>query len=96
MEIIKELHEEGITVILITHFMEEAAMADRVIIMDSGQVKLDGTPQEVFSHGKELKEMSLGVPMAVELAMRLRDDGIDVPADVIDTEKMVEFICQYR
>lgn len=96
MEIIKELHEEGITVILITHFMEEAAMADRVIIMDSGQVKLDGTPQEVFSHGKELKEMSLGVPMAVELAMRLRDDGIDVLADVIDTEKMVEFICQYR
>lgn len=96
MRIIKGLHEEGITVILITHFMEEAAMADRVIIMDGGEVKLDGTPSEVFDNAHELHEMNLGVPLAVDLAQRLRKKGIDVPQDVIDTDKMVEFICRYR
>ncbi len=96
MNIIQELHEEGITVVLITHFMEEAALADRVIIMDDGVMRLDGTPEEVFAHSEELKEMNLDVPLAVELADRLRRRGVNVPADIITVEKMVEYLCQYK
>lgn len=96
MDIIQELNGEGITVILITHFMEEAALADRVVIMDNGVIKLDGKPEEVFMHIDELRNINLDVPLAVELADRLRKRGIDVPADIISTEKMVEFLCQYK
>ncbi len=96
MSIIKKLHAEGITILLITHFMQEAAMADRVIIMDEGKIKLDGTPQEVFDHPKELDEMNLSVPLVVKLAQSMRQKGVDVPKDVIDTEKMVKYLCQYK
>lgn len=96
MNIIQELNGEGITVVLITHFMEEAALADRVVIMDNGVVKLDGKPEEVFKHIDQLREINLDVPLAVELADRLRKKGIEVPADIIDTEKMVQFLCQYK
>ena len=96
MAIIKELNGEGITVILITHFMEEAVNADRVIIMHEGEVFLDGTPSEVFARGERVKSVNLDVPLAVELAARLRQRGIDVPADIIGTEEMVEYLCQYK
>lgn len=96
MTIIKQLNEEGITVILITHFMEEAAEADRIIIMDQGEVRLDGKPSEVFMHGDELQEMNLDIPMPVRLADRLRARGIDVPANIINMEEMVEYLCQYK
>jgi energy-coupling factor transport system ATP-binding protein len=76
--------------------MEEAALADRVIIMDDGVMRLDGTPEEVFAHSEELKEMNLDVPLAVELADRLRRRGVNVPADIITVEKMVEYLCQYK
>ena len=96
MAIIKELNGEGITVILITHFMEEAVNADRVIIMHEGEVFLDGTPSEVFAGGEKVKSVNLDVPLAVELAARLRQRGIEVPADIIGTEEMVEYLCQYK
>lgn len=96
MAIIKELNGEGITVILITHFMEEAVNADRVIIMHEGEVFLDGTPSEVFARGEKVKSVNLDVPLAVELAARLRKRGIEVPADIIGTEEMVEYLCQYK
>ena len=96
MKIIHELHQDGITVILITHFMEEAAEADRVIVMHEGKVFLDGTPAEVFSQGQRIKEVNLDIPLAVEIGDRLRAKGVNVPADIISTEEMVDFICQYR
>lgn len=97
MEIIEKLHNEGITIILITHFMEEAARADRVIIMNKGKAVLDGKPSEVFAHVDELKSMSLDVPFAVELSQRLRKRGIDIPEGIISTEEMVEYIlCKYK
>ena len=96
LAIIKELNGEGITVILITHFMEEAVNADRVIIMHEGEVFLDGTPSEVFARGEKVKSVNLDVPLAVELAARLRQRGIEVPADIIGTEEMVEYLCQYK
>ena len=94
MAIIDELHEEGITVVLITHFMEETVNADRLIIMNEGKVLLDGAPEEVFSHRDLIQSVNLDVPLMAELAARLREQGVDVPENIITEEKMVEFICQ--
>lgn len=96
MGIIKELHEEGITVVLITHFMEEAAQADRIIIMDQGEIALQGRPQEVFRQREQIREMNLDVPLPVELSCRLRKRGIQIPETIITMEEMVEFLCQYK
>ena len=96
MSIIEELHAEGITVILITHFMDEAVRADRVIIMHEGHILLDGTPQEVFEQEELIRSVNLDVPLMVEMGAKLRKAGIDVPRDIITEEKMVEFICQYE
>ena len=96
MAIIDELHREGITVVLITHFMEEAVKADRIIIMDDAQVLLDGTPEEVFAQEETLREANLEIPMAAMLAHKLRKRGIKVPEDVITVERLVEYVCQYK
>lgn len=96
MEIVKELHDEGITVICITHFMDEAVKADRIIVLEEGRILLDGTPQEVFSQEEALKDANLELPLAVELAGRLRKRGIEVPKDIINVEGLVDYLCQYR
>lgn len=96
MAIIDELHREGITVVLITHFMEEAVRADRVIIMNEGKILLDGTPAEVFSQGALIKSVNLDVPPIVELADELRAVGISVPDEIITEEEMVAYVCQYE
>ncbi|NLY70168.1 MAG: energy-coupling factor transporter ATPase [Clostridiales bacterium] len=96
MEIIEKLNREGITIILITHFMDEAARADRVIIMDRGKVMMDGTPAEVFSRQDEVRAMNLDVPFVVELAGRLRKRGIPIPESIINEEEMVDYLCQYK
>ena len=92
MEIIKELNKEGITVVLITHFMEEAVQADRIIILNKGVIMLDGTPEEVFSHVDEIRGASLEVPMAVEIAEDLRKRGIPVPLNVVTADMLKEYI----
>lgn len=96
MSIIKGLHEEGITVVLITHFMEEAAEAERIVIMDQGKIALDGAPREVFARADEIRAMNLDVPLTIELCHRLRKRGIEVPENIINMEEMVEFLCQYK
>lgn len=96
MAIIDELHREGITVVLITHFMEEAVRADRVMIMHEGKILLDGTPAEVFSQGALIKSVNLDVPPIVELADELRALGISVPDEIITEEEMVAYVCQYE
>ena len=96
MAIIDELHREGITVVLITHFMEEAVRADRVMIMHEGKILLDGTPAEVFSQGALIKSVNLDVPPIVELADELRAVGISVPDEIITEEEMVAYVCQYE
>ena len=96
MEIIEKLNREGITIILITHYMDEAARADRVIIMDRGKVMMDGTPAEVFSRQDEVRAMNLDVPFVVELAGRLRKRGIPIPESIINEEEMVDYLCQYK
>lgn len=94
LSVIKKLNGKGITTLLITHFMEEAAQADKIIVMNDGKVKMEGTPREIFKRAAELKQMNLGVPPAVELAMKLRERDIDVPEDVLTEEDMVRFLCQ--
>ena len=96
LKIIKKLNDEGITTILITHFMDEAVQADRVIIMNDGEIILDGSPMEVFSQAEKIMKVNLEVPIAVELAGRLRKRGIKIPGNVVTVEDMVNFICQYK
>lgn len=88
--------EEKITVVLITHFMEEAVDADRVVVMENGKSIIEGTPREVFSKVKEIKELGLDVPEMTELAYELRKNGINVPGDVLTIEEMVDALCQLK
>ena len=91
IETIQRLNrEKGMTIVLITHYMDEAALADRVVVMDGGKVILDGTPMEVFGHVAELKSVGLDVPQPTELATLLKDDGVDIDTDVLDVDQCVE------
>lgn len=82
--------EQGMTVIWITHFMEEAAVADRVVVLDKGKIALDGTPAEVFSQVQKVKALGLDVPPMAELAMRLRADGLSLPDGILTVADMVK------
>ena len=79
--------ERGITVILITHYMDEAVKADRVVVMDKGKIVLDGEPKNVFRHIEKLKQLGLDVPQATELAYRLRKAGFPIADDILDEEE---------
>ncbi len=94
METIRQLNKEGITVIIITHFMEEAVQAGRVVVVNHGEVKMDGTPRDVFKHVEELKQMGLDVPAAAEIAYKLRKKGIPLPDDIITKEELGDALCQ--
>ena len=90
---IEKLHREmGITVVLITHHMDEAILADRVVVMNEGRVAMDGTPTEVFTRVEELEEMGLTVPDTVQLLHRLRAAGYDVPLAALDVESCADAV----
>ncbi len=86
--------EQGITVVLITHHMAEAERADRVIVMNDGEVAMDGTPRQVFSQVERLHELGLAAPDTVELLYRLRQDGIDVPLESLTVDECADTICR--
>ena len=93
MDTVKRLNrEQGVTIVLITHYMEEAAQADRIAIIDGGEVLMDGTPKSIFSQVETMKHLGLDVPQVTELAWRLRKDGFDIPADIITEEECVQAI----
>lgn len=94
IRIIKDLNKEGITTILITHFMEEAAVADRILIIDRGKAVMDGAPKEIFSQKEKLKELGLDIPMAVRMAGRLRAQGIDVPEELVAESDLIDFLSE--
>ena len=96
MKIIEELHDSGKTVILITHFMEEAAKADRIVVLRDGRVDADGTPREIFSMSARLHDMKLELPFAVELARRLREDGLKLPGDILSEDELAEALCSLK
>jgi energy-coupling factor transport system ATP-binding protein len=81
---------EGITVILITHYMEEIIHADRVFVMDSGKIAMDGTPREIFSQVDKLKSLRLDVPQVTLLAHELRKSGLDIPEGILTTQELIE------
>ena len=88
---VRELNQkEGITVLLITHYMEEVIHADRVIVMDEGKIVMDGTPREIFSRVEELKGYRLDVPQVTELAYELRRGGADMPEGILSLEEFVD------
>ncbi len=90
---IKKLNrEKGITIVLITHFMEEAVDADRVIVMDDGKIIADSTPKDIFSNIKLLKEVGLDVPQTTELLYRLKQGGMNITTDVISIEESAQKI----
>jgi cobalt import ATP-binding protein cbiO 2 len=87
---------EGVTVVLITHYMEEVIGADRLIVMDDGKVIMDGTPREVFARVEELKRLRLDVPQATELAYELKQRGVSLPDSVLTMEELAEAILPLR
>ena len=95
-EVIHVLHElnkkEGVTIILITHYMEEVIDADHVFVMDNGKVVMEGTPRQIFSQVDKLKELRLDVPQVTELAYELKKEGLPVKDGVIRNEELVEEI----
>lgn len=85
-----KLNERGRTIVLITHFMDEAILADRVIVLNEGEIVMQGKPREVFSEFETIKSNGLDVPQVTELAYRLNQDGFDIPKDILSVEEMVE------
>ncbi|HJC15265.1 MAG TPA: energy-coupling factor transporter ATPase [Candidatus Fusicatenibacter intestinigallinarum] len=95
LKAVRELNEkEGVTVILITHYMEEVVFADKVFVMDQGHIVMQGTPREVFSRVEELKELRLDVPQVTLLAYELKQAGVDLPDGILTIEELVDALCQ--
>ena len=91
IETLRELNrEKKVTVILITHYMDEVVHADKVYVMDDGKIVLSGTPREVFSQVEYLKQLRLDVPQVTELAYELRQSGVDVPEGILTIEELVQ------
>lgn len=94
MATIKHLNEdEGITVILITHFMEEAVQADRILVMDYGHIIMDDVPKKIFTRINDIKQAGLDIPAMTELAINLRAHGLNIPPDILTVEEMAEALC---
>ncbi len=91
MRTIRQLQEEfGITIVLITHYMDEAARADRVVVMDDGRIALDGTPKEVFRHVGLLKRIGLDVPQTTDLVHQLVAAGLELPDDILSEQECID------
>lgn len=93
MRVCKELHQMGMTIVMITHFMEEASQADRVIVLEQGSVVLDGSPEEILTNDEKLRSLNLAVPFATQLSRLLQDRGVVLPTQ-IDRDKLKEELCQ--
>lgn len=87
---------EDVTVILITHYMEEVIYADKVVVMDDGKIVMQGTPREIFSQVETLKKYRLDVPQVTLLAHELKKAGLDLPAGILSIEELVEHLCQLK
>lgn len=97
-EVLEAVHqlnrEEKVTVVLITHYMEEVIHADHVYVMDEGHVVMEGTPREIFSQVETLKKYRLDVPQVTLLAWELKKSGVDIPEGILTTEELVNVLCQ--
>ena len=93
LKIIRGLHEQGKTVILITHFMEEAAQADRIVVMDQGRPVLDESPDKLFAHAEKLQSLNLQMPFGASMANKLAARGVALPEGIITSERLAECLC---
>lgn len=97
MDTIKKLNrEEGITIVLITHYMDEAINADRIYVMENGKVLMEGKPKEIFREVEKVKSAGLDVPQVTELCYRLGQEGIKLPSDILTVEEMVVELCRLK
>ena len=90
MKTIKELNSQGITIVFITHYMEEASQAQRVVVIDGGEVVMDSVPKKIFSQVETMKNLGLDVPQVTELAWELKKSGIDISTEIIDEDECVQ------
>ena len=99
-EVLNTVHrlnrQKGVTVILITHYMEEVIDADYVFVMDDGRVVMQGTPREIFSQVDTLLEYGLDVPQITRLAWELKQEGLSLPDGILSRQELVEAICQLK
>ena len=99
LEVLETIHrlnkEEGITIVIITHFMEEAVTADRVVVMKNGVKLQEGTPREIFTQVDTLKDLGLDVPVAAEVASKLIQNGVDIPNDIITNDELGDALTTY-
>ena len=99
LEVLETIHrlnkEEGITIVIITHFMEEAVTADRVVVMKNGVKLQEGTPREIFTQVDTLKGLGLDVPVAAEVASKLIQKGVDIPNDIITNDELGDALTTY-
>ena len=86
----------GITIVLITHYMDEAAMGDRIVVVDDGKIIMEGAPKKVFSQVETMKKIGLDVPQVTELSYELRKEGIDIDSEILNIDEMVDALCQLR
>ncbi len=97
LQVVKRLNkEEGVTVIAITHYMEEVLDADRVIVMNDGEIALSGTPKDIFASGKELKELGLELPLSAYIAEKLKESGVKIADGVMTEDDLLEAICALK
>ncbi len=94
MQVAHELNKEGMTVICITHYMEEALEADRLIVLNDGKIAIDGNPKEVFSQYEKLKANKMQVPLATQIGISLDEAGIKVGTNIMEKDELVEKLCQ--
>lgn len=94
MKTIKMLNEQGVTIVLITHYMEEAAQAQRVVVIDEGEVVMDSVPKKVFSQVETMKNLGLDVPQVTELAWELKKAGFDISTEIIGEDECVDKLCE--
>jgi energy-coupling factor transport system ATP-binding protein len=93
IETVRKLNRDfGITIVIITHYMEEAALADRIVVIDSGKVMLDGKPEDVFTHVETMKSLGLDVPQVTELMFRLGEEGLPTDTHVITEEAAFDML----
>ena len=94
---IKSINKNNkITIVLITHYMDEAAQADRIIDMDNGKKNMEGTPREIFSQVEKMKKIGLDVPQVTELAYELNKEGVNISTDILNIDEMVSELCQLK
>ena len=97
LKAVRKLNQaEGVTVILITHYMEEVIYSDKVFVMDEGRLVMQGTPREIFSQVEKLKELRLDVPQVTLLAHELRMKGLPIPEGILTIEELVDEICRFN